>query len=344
MTSYETLKQSLSQNQYTWLITGVAGFIGSNLLETLLKLNQKVIGLDNFSTGFQHNIDDVLSHVSSNQKNHFTFYEGDICRFSDCQETVKNVDFVLHQAALGSVPRSIKTPEITNETNVTGFLNMITAAKEAKVKRFVYASSSSVYGDSPILPKIETHIGNPLSPYAVSKYTNELYAKAFANCYGIETMGLRYFNVFGPRQHPEGPYAAVIPLWILSLLKNETVYINGDGETTRDFCYIDNAIQANIFAAMTNNQDALNKIYNVTIGEKTTLNSLFKIISTRLQKAHLPIYRNFREGDIQHSLADISQAKTLLGYEPICDVAKGLEKTIDWFCARGSNENKKYIR
>lgn len=327
----------LQKQQFTWLITGVAGFIGSNLLEILLKLNQKVIGIDNFSTGYQHNIDDVLQSVTVSQRNNFTFYEGDIRQLKDCQQCVQGVDYVLHQAALGSVPRSIDTPDVTHATNVTGFLNILIASKDAKVKRFVYASSSSVYGDSPILPKVESQVGNPLSPYAVSKYTNELYAKAFATCYQIETIGLRYFNVFGPRQNPSGPYAAVIPLWILSLINNEPVYINGDGETSRDFCYIDNAIQANIKAALTTNADAVNKVYNVTVGEQTTLNQLFKLISSYLSSSQQPVYRDFRSGDIRHSLADISQIQKCLRYLPEGNMKAGLQQTISWF------QNKAYL-
>ncbi len=328
---FEKIKQELKNHPRTWLVTGVAGFIGSNLLESLLKLNQKVVGLDNFVTGHKNNLDDVLNSVPTAARNNFTFIEGDICRLEDCRKATQNVDIVLHQAALGSVPRSIATPEVTNETNVTGFLNILLAAKDANVKRFVYASSSSVYGDSPVLPKSEAHIGNPLSPYAVSKYTNELYAKAFSNCYGIETIGLRYFNVFGPRQNPSGPYAAVIPLWILSLLKQEPVYINGDGETSRDFCYVENAVQANLLAAMITNPDALNRVYNVTVGQQKTLNQLFDSIASYLTLKIKPIYRDFRAGDIRHSLADMSNCKTFLGYEPTESVENGLKKTINWF-------------
>jgi UDP-N-acetylglucosamine 4-epimerase len=325
------LKKILLHTQHQWVITGVAGFIGSNLLEVLLKLNQKVVGLDNFSTGFQHNIDDVLKNVSKEQQANFKLIHGDIRNSQDCQDAVVNADYVLHQAALGSVPRSIATPDVTNDTNVTGFLNMLIAAKDAKVKRFVYASSSSVYGDSPILPKTEAHIGNPLSPYAVSKYTNELYAQAFSTCYGIKVMGLRYFNIFGPRQNPEGPYAAVIPLWIISLLKNTPIYINGDGETSRDFCFIENAVQANLLAALTDNQDAYNKVYNVTVGEQTTLNQLFSMLANDLSLNRQPVYRDFRAGDIRHSLADISQSKKLLGYTPEYAVTQGIKQTVSWF-------------
>lgn len=340
MNQYEKIKTELSRHQYTWLITGVAGFIGSNLLETLLKLNQKVIGLDNFSTGFQQNIDDALNQVDPIYHANFYFQEGDICKLNDCQMAVKNVDFVLHHAALGSVPRSIATPELTNETNVTGFLNILMAAKDAKVKRFIYASSSAVYGDSPILPKTESHVGNPLSPYAVSKYSNELYASAFANCYHMETVGLRYFNIFGPRQSPLGPYAAVIPLWITALLKNEPIYINGDGETSRDFCYVDNAIQANLLAAMAN-RDAINKVYNITVGEQTTLNQLFTMLVTFLDLSQQPIYREFRNGDIRHSLADINQANKLLNYVPKHNVQKGLEQTLAWFDSKNVKNGDK---
>lgn len=334
MTHFNELQKLMNNKQYTWLITGVAGFIGANLLETLLKLNQKVIGLDDFSTGFQHNLDDVLQNSDPSLRENFIFHKGDIRKLEDCNNAVKGVDFVLHQAALGSVPRSIGTPNVTNETNVTGFLNMLMAAKDAKVKRFVYASSSSVYGDSTLSPKKETHIGNPLSPYAVSKYTNELYATAFSNCYEIKTIGLRYFNVFGPRQNPNGPYAAVIPLWILSLLRGGDAFINGDGETSRDFCFIDNVIQANLRAALVENKEALNKVYNVTVGEQTTLNQLFKIITSYLSMNKEPIYRDFRKGDVRHSLADISQIKSLLGYLPSCDVKTGLKQTVEWFCVR----------
>ena len=330
----EQMDNTLLNTSYTWLLTGVAGFIGSNLLEFLLKSNQKVIGIDNFSTGYQHNLDDVLKNIKPAQRDNFKFYQADIRNLKDCREVVSGVDYVLHQAALGSVPRSIESPEATHATNVTGFLHILIAAKEAGVKRFVYASSSSVYGDSPILPKIESQIGNPLSPYAVSKYTNELYAKVFSTCYGIETIGLRYFNVFGPRQNPTGPYAAVITLWILSLLKGETVCINGDGETSRDFCFVENAVQANLMAALTTEKEALNKVYNVTVGEQMTLNQLFKIISSHLLSVQQPVYREFRSGDVRHSLADISQTKKFLGYMPSGNVIVGLKQTIDWFHMR----------
>lgn len=332
MIAYNKLKESLGSTPYTWLITGVAGFIGSNLLENLLRLNQNVIGLDNFSTGFRENIDDVLSLVTPKQAAQFKFIQGDIRNLQDCKNAMIDVDYVLHQAALGSVPRSIVMPESTNETNISGFLNMLIAAKDAQVRRFVYASSSSVYGDSAVLPKIESAIGKPLSPYAVSKYSNELYASAFANCYGLETIGLRYFNIFGPRQSPTGPYAAVIPLWIMALLNNEPIYINGDGETTRDFCYIENAVQANFLAATVDNNKAINKVYNTSVGNQITLNQLYKTICSYLNLSPSAIYKDFRPGDIRHSLADISLSQKLLGYCPSDAVDVGLEKTIKWFC------------
>lgn len=314
--------------QSTWLITGVAGFIGSHLLEFLLKNDQKVVGLDNFATGHLQNLDEVLSQVPGN----FRFIEGDIRDIATCQSAVKDVDIVLHQAALGSVPRSIKDPITTHDVNVTGFLNMLIAAKDAGVKRFVYASSSSVYGDSPILPKIETHQGNPLSPYAVSKLTNELYAKAFSNCYNIETIGLRYFNVFGARQDPNGQYAAVIPVWVKALLNNEPIYINGDGETSRDFCYISNVVQANILAATTRNKEAVNTAYNVAVGDQTTLNQLYAGLVKRLNiKEQRPIYQDFRPGDVRHSLASIEKACHLLKYNPTHKIDAGLDEAIEWY-------------
>ncbi len=330
MSHYVELKKHLLTHQYTWLITGVAGFIGSNLLEALLHLNQYVIGIDNFATGFQRNIDEVLANCSVTQKNAFKFYEADICNPPDCEKAVAGVDFVLHQAALGSIPRSIANPQLVNSVNITGFVNMLVAANNARVKRFVFASSSSVYGDSPLLPKIESQIGNPLSPYAVTKQTNELYAKAFSTCYNLETIGLRYFNVFGKRQNYKSEYAAVIPLWIKSLLNKTPVYINGDGESSRDFCFVENAIQANLLAATTTNTDALNRIYNVAFGQKTTLNDLFKIMSQILSIDEPIQYREFRHGDIRHSLANISNAKSLLGYDPSYDVKTGLNDMINW--------------
>lgn len=337
MTPYETLQNELQNNCSTWLITGVTGFIGSNLLEKLLKLNQNVIGLDNFSTGHQHNLDQVQSLVSEKQWQAFTFIKGDIRQLQDCKQACEGVDYVLHQAALGSVPRSIEDPIATNQSNIDGFLNMLVAARDAKVKRFVYAASSSTYGDHPGLPKVEDNIGKPLSPYAVTKYVNELYADVFARTYGLESIGLRYFNVFGRRQDPDGAYAAVIPRWIASMINDQTVYINGDGETSRDFCYVDNTVQMNILAATSTNSDAVNQVYNVALGDCTTLNGLYEYIRTKLaeQFPHLqqskPKYRDFRTGDVRHSLADISNAKKNLGYEPTHKVHDGLDEAMEWY-------------
>ncbi|MGH8539180.1 MAG: NAD-dependent epimerase/dehydratase family protein, partial [Stenotrophobium sp.] len=285
-TRYQTLQHDLLQSPKTWLVTGVAGFIGSNLLETLLKLNQTVVGLDNFATGYQRNLDEVQTLVAPEQWARFRFIEGDICDLATCQEATTGVDYVLHQAAIGSVPRSIKDPIYTNTVNINGFLNMLVAARDAKVSSFTYAASSSTYGDHPGLPKVEDVIGKPLSPYAVTKYVNELYADVFARCYGFNTIGLRYFNVFGPRQDPEGAYAAVIPKWIASLIKGEPVYINGDGETSRDFCFIDNTVQINLLAATSQNSEAVNQVYNVAVGDRTTLNELY----AQLHQELLPHY------------------------------------------------------
>lgn len=326
---YQGLLDHLKTNQYKWLVTGVAGFIGSNILQKLLELNQKVVGLDNFSTGHQKNIDEVLQFVGNKGNNSFRFFQGDIRSEEICQESVKDADFVIHQAALGSVPRSIQTPLETNSVNVTGFLNILHAAAQAKVKRFVYASSSSVYGDSPSLPKVESIIGNQLSPYAVSKYANELYANVFAKCYGLETIGLRYFNVFGPRQDPKSRYAAVIPLWIDSLLSEKDIFINGDGKTTRDFCYIENAVQANILSAFSSNPDSYNRVYNIAFGEQTSLLDLFHIISDALGiKNVAPKFRDFRAGDIRASLANIQDARNLILYNPEFSVKDGFNKYV----------------
>ncbi|EIM2887727.1 NAD-dependent epimerase/dehydratase family protein, partial [Escherichia coli] len=282
MNSYEIIKKNLLTSKKKWLITGVAGFIGSNLLEQLLKLDQDVVGLDNFSTGHQHNLDLVKELVTPEQWSRFKFIKGDIRNLEDCRAACFEAQYILHQAALGSVPRSIKDPIGTNENNITGFLNMLVAANEQKVKRFVYAASSSTYGTHPSLPKVEDTIGDPLSPYAVTKYVNELYAGVFSRTYGLESVGLRYFNVFGPRQDPNGAYAAVIPKWVASILNDEVIYINGDGSTSRDFCYIDNAVQANLLAATTLQPDAVNTIYNVAVGQQTSLNELYKYIVDEL--------------------------------------------------------------
>ncbi len=337
MKKIQTAKQHLVDYPKKWLITGVAGFIGSNLLEALLTLNQTVIGLDNFSTGFKHNLTEVQKQVSADQWERFSFMEGDIRDLATCKTACAHIDHVLHEAALGSVPRSIEDPIRTNENNISGFLNMLVAARDSGVKRFVYAASSSTYGDHPGLPKKEDTIGNPLSPYAVTKYVNELYADVFARTYGIQAIGLRYFNIFGPRQDPKGAYAAVIPLWFSGLIKKKPIYINGDGETSRDFCYIENCIQANLLAASTTDTDAVNQVYNVAFGERTTLNDLFALIQERVARnlSHAenlkPQYRAFRDGDVRHSLADISRAKALLGYAPEFSVKSGLDKAARWY-------------
>lgn len=362
MTVYQQLQNRLLNESHTWLITGVAGFIGSNLLEALLKLGQRVVGLDNFATGYQRNLDEVQAIVTSQQWENFSFIRGDIREHLDCQRACTGVDFVLHQAALGSVPRSLADPITTNSANITGFLNMLVAARDAKVKSFTYAASSSTYGDHPALPKVENTIGKPLSPYAVTKYVNELYAEVFARCYGFDTIGLRYFNVFGPRQDPDGAYAAVIPKWTASLIKGNSIYINGDGETSRDFCFISNVVQANLLAATvctsveaqeltSNSQRELqseafvkspaesprNQVYNIAVGNRTSLNELFSKIRENLLPfyKHLesttPIYRDFRSGDVRHSLADISKAQRLLGYAPTHSISNGLAHAMPWY-------------
>lgn len=338
MTRYQEIKSQLLENQHTWLITGCAGFIGSNLLEHLLLLNQKVIGLDNFATGYQKNLDEVQSQVSDTQWQNFSFIEGDIRDFDTCVKAVAGVDFILHQAALGSVPRSIADPITSNSANVTGFLNMLTAAKEENVKTFVYAASSSTYGDHPALPKVEENIGKPLSPYAVTKYVNELYADVFGKTYGLSSIGLRYFNVFGKRQDPDGAYAAVIPKWTAAMIKDEDLFINGDGETSRDFCFIENAVQANILAAMASDE-AKNQVYNVAVGDRTTLNTLFSSIQSALSENNISYqkeanYREFRAGDVRHSQADISKGNNLLGYEPEYRILDGISKAMPWYVGK----------
>lgn len=337
MSAYELLKEQLQNKPKTWLVTGVAGFIGSNLLEALLKLNQKVVGLDNFSTGHQPNLDEVQRLVSPAQWQNFSFVKADICNLVDCQEACIGVDYVLHQAALGSVPRSIQDPIATNASNVTGFLNMLVAARYANVKRFVYAASSSTYGDHPGLPKVEEQIGKPLSPYAVTKYVNELYADVFNKAYGLQSIGLRYFNVFGPRQDPEGAYAAVIPKWIASMIKGEPVYINGDGTTSRDFCYVANVVQANLMAACSEKKEAINQVINIAVGARTSLSELFDLLKQNLVSSypHLkdthPDFREFRSGDVRHSLANIDKARDKLYYEPTHNIRQGLKLTCDAF-------------
>ena len=345
MKTYNSLSKYLSVNQYSWLITGVSGFIGSNLLERLLELNQKVVGLDNFSTGKSENLDEVQATVSNEHWKNFHFIEGDICDVNLCNSATEDIDFTLHQAALGSVPRSIEDPLRTNETNISGFLNILLAAKNNNVKNFVYAASSSTYGDHELLPKVEDQIGKPLSPYAVTKYVNEVYADVFKTNYDFNSVGLRYFNVFGKRQDPNGAYAAVIPKWIASMIMDDDVYINGDGETTRDFCYIENVIQANLLAAAAriinhdnvDRSDASNEVYNIAVGGRTSLNELYNILRDGLLKEFhhledaLPLYRDFREGDVRHSQANIDKAKTKLGYEPSHQVKDGLREALDWY-------------
>jgi UDP-N-acetylglucosamine 4-epimerase len=349
MTSYEKLQKYLIDNQSLWLITGVAGFIGSNLLEKLLMLNQKVIGLDNFETGYEANIDqailDANNAIGKDLSNNFKLLKGDIKNSKDCIKACSGVDYVLHQAAIGSVPRSIENPIETNKANIDGFLNMLVASRDAKVKRFVYAASSSSYGDNKDLPKTEEIIGNPLSPYAVTKYVNELYASVFAKNYNFKTIGLRYFNIFGKRQDPDGAYAAVIPKWVNAILNNEDIYINGDGETSRDFCYVDNTVQMNLLAATTQNDKATDQVYNVALNDKTSLNELHDMIQKMLiervggLKMKNPIYRDFRAGDVRHSQASIDKAKKLLDYQPNYKIIDGMEKVIDWYI---SNSKKTY--
>ena len=347
--AYDKLCARLQTEPHTWLVTGVAGFIGSNLLETLLKLNQLVVGMDNFATGHQKNLDEVQTLVSSAQWDNFYFIEGDICKLEDCQramvfpkltvasgERMAHVEFVLHEAALGSVPRSLTDPIGNNEANISGFLNMMVAARDAGVKSFTYAASSSTYGDHPGLPKVEHIIGKPLSPYAVTKYVNELYADVFSSCYGFNTIGLRYFNVFGARQDPDGAYAAVIPKWIATLVAGNQININGDGETSRDFCYIENVVQANLLAATTNQIASKNQVYNIAAGERTTLNSLFIMLCSKLQENDYevnlkPNYRDFRAGDVLHSQADISKAREMLKYEPNYSLDQGIAPTLRWY-------------
>ncbi|MES2007446.1 MAG: NAD-dependent epimerase/dehydratase family protein [Pseudomonadota bacterium] len=336
ISSYEALCGRLINETHSWLITGVAGFIGSNLLEALLKMNQRVVGLDNFSTGHQRNLDEVQELVSADQWKNFSFLHGDIRSLADCSMACNGVEYILHQAALGSVPRSLAEPIATNDTNITGFLNMLVAARDAGAKSFTYAASSSTYGDHPALPKVENIIGNPLSPYAVTKYVNELYAAVFFRCYGFNTIGLRYFNVFGRRQDANGSYAAVVPKWTAAMLNDQPVYINGDGETTRDFCYIDNAVQANLLAATNECEKALNQVYNVAVSGRTSLNSLFDLLRESLHEFGVkseikPIYRDFRAGDVRHSQADIGKARELLGYLPSHTVAQGIPAAVEWY-------------
>ena len=355
MTKFEWIQSNLRSNPKTWLVTGCAGFIGSNLLEALLGLDQTVVGLDNLSTGYEHNLDAVRAEVSESQWRRFHFIRGDVRDFGACQEAVAGVDNVLHQAALGSVPRSIQDPIASNDSNVNGFLNMLVAARDARVASFVYAASSSTYGDHPALPKVEANIGRPLSPYAVTKYVNELYADVFARSYGFRATGLRYFNVFGKRQDPNGGYAAVIPKWIAAMIEDKPVIINGDGNTSRDFCYVDNAVQANLLASTVSRNElseigseigneiggeigseVRSEIYNVAVSDATTLNGLFGHLKQILEAngvdvSRNPVYTAFRPGDVRHSQADIGKAQRQLGYAPGYRLYDGLKVTVPWY-------------
>jgi UDP-N-acetylglucosamine 4-epimerase len=337
MNTFKQLTERLSRKPKLWLVTGSAGFIGSNLLETLLRLNQMVVGLDNYATGSPGNLDQVRVLVGAERWKHFLKIDGDIQDLNTCKRASHGVDYILHQAALGSVPRSIANPGDSHATNVTGFLNMLVAARDSGVKRFVYASSSSVYGDHPALPKVEDALGQCLSPYAVTKRANELYAEVFGRCYGLSTIGLRYFNVFGPRQDPNGPYAAVIPKWIAAMMRNEAICINGDGETSRDFCYVANVVQANLLAATVQAPKAINQVYNVALSARTSLNQLFSLLRDKLLpwyphlKTCRPVYQGFRPGDVRHSEANIAKAVRLLGYKPSHTVEQGLAEALDWY-------------
>ena len=334
-TRYQEVTARLQSEPKIWLVTGCAGFIGSNLLETLLRMGQKVVGLDNFATGHQYNLDEVQKTVTPEQWENFVFHEGDIRDLDACRKAVQGANYVLHQAALGSVPRSLSDPITTNSVNIDGFLNMLVAARDAQVQSFVYAASSSTYGDHEALPKVEDRIGRPLSPYAVTKYVNELYADVFTRAYGFGSVGLRYFNVFGKRQDPNGAYAAVIPKWVAAMIRGEDVVVNGDGETSRDFCFIDNVVQANILAALAQ-PDGINQVYNVAFNARTSLNELFEYLAKALGNNGIvydkqPVYSEFRAGDVRHSQADISKAKNLLGYEPMHNIVQGLEVSMPWY-------------
>lgn len=336
-TPYALVLASLGQRRYHWLITGVAGFVGSNLLEALLRAGQQVTGLDNFMTGYRSNLDQVQALLPPAAWERFRFVEGDIRCLASCKAVCEGVDIVLHQAALGSVGRSIEDPILTSDINMIGFLNVLVAARDAGVRRLVYAASSATYGDHPDLPKVEERIGRPLSPYALTKHVNEVYADMFARCYQTESIGLRYFNVFGPRQDPDGPYAAVIPQWFSAMINDARLNINGDGDSSRDFCFVDNAVQANLLAALTCDPAAINQVYNVAVSARTTLNDLYEMMRAMLDQrfAHLrdyaPHYADFRAGDVRHSLADISKATRLLGYQPTHRLEDGLRASLDWY-------------
>jgi UDP-N-acetylglucosamine 4-epimerase len=340
MTAMDQACRRLAASPLRWLVTGSAGFIGSHLVQKLLGLDQTVVGLDNFATGFQRNVDEVRAAVTAGQWGRHRFIEADIRDATACRFACRDIDIVLHQAALGSVPRSLADPVATNAVNVDGFLNVLVAARDAGVRRFVYAASSSTYGDHPALPKVEDAIGRPLSPYAVTKLVNELYAEVFARCFGVPSIGLRYFNIFGARQDPDGAYAAVIPRWIHAILAGEEVAINGDGETSRDFCYVDNAVQANLLAATTDDPAAVNQVYNVAVDDRTSLNRLFHLLRDAIA-LHVPaaaavasVHRDFRPGDVRHSQADIGKARRLLGYAPTHRLVDGIRAALPWYLAR----------
>ena len=337
LSRYDVVRKELQEEPKRWLVTGCAGFIGSNLVEHLLRIGQTVVGLDNFSTGKRGNLDEVRSLVTPEQWGRFSFTEGDIRDLEICRILCRGVDYVLHEAALGSVPRSLEDPITSNDNNVNGTLNMLVAVRDEGVKRIIYAASSSTYGDHPGLPKVEDIIGRPLSPYAVTKYVNELYAEVFSRSYGIQTIGLRYFNVFGPRQDPDGAYAAVIPRWIASLIRGDQVYINGTGETSRDFCYVENVVQMNLLAATTDDPGSVNQVYNTAVNARTSLNELYAMLRERLlpHYGHLagasPVHRDFRKGDVLHSQANIDKGRRLLGYEPTHTIAQGLDAALPWY-------------
>jgi UDP-N-acetylglucosamine 4-epimerase len=337
MSRYDEITARLRSRPQRWLVTGVAGFIGSNLLETLLQLDQQVTGLDNFATGHRANLDQVRAAVPAERWARFRFVEGDVAAPEVCADAVAGVDAILHQAAIGSVPRSIEQPLESNRANVTGQLALLEAARRAGVGRFVYASSSAVYGDSPRMPKVEEEIGAPLSPYAVTKLTNELYAATYGRLHGMQTAGLRYFNVFGRRQDPEGAYAAVIPAWVAAMIRGQQVRINGTGETSRDFCYVANVVQANLLAASCDDPQAHNQAYNVAVGRRTTLLELYEALRCRLAAgrpglaAARPSHGPFRAGDVLHSLADTGKASRLLGYQPTHTLEQGLDEALGWY-------------
>jgi UDP-N-acetylglucosamine/UDP-N-acetylgalactosamine 4-epimerase len=346
--SYEDALRRIKAESATWLVTGAAGFIGSHLVETLLNLDQEVVCLDNFSTGKRANLAHIRAGVGGARWRRFRFIEGDIRSLETCRAACAVAGRVLHHAALGSVPRSVEDPIASNESNVSGFVNMLVAARDAGAKSFVYASSSAVYGDHPALPKVEAVIGSAVSPYGLTKHINELYAGVFDACYGFKSIGLRYFNVFGPRQDPNGAYASVIPAWIRALLAGESAYVNGDGTAARDFCYIDNVVQANLLASMASDPQALGQPYNIALGDQTSLNELYELIRAQLLprrpelKGARAVHREPRKGDIQFSRADISHARRMLGFDPKIRVKEGLAKTIDWYAANlAANEGKK---